>query len=108
VMPNASLTHRRPDLFPEPERFRPERFLERAYGPHEFAPFGGGIRRCLGEQLALRQMGIVAVELLRAFEIEPAGPWGSAEQRRHTMILPRDSLRARIRRRGAPAPRIET
>jgi len=108
VMPNASLTHRRPDLFPEPERFRPERFLERAYGPHEFAPFGGGIRRCLGEQLALRQMGIVAVELLRAFEIEPAGRWGRAEQRRHTMILPRDPLRARIRRRGAPAPRIET
>ena len=103
VMPNVTLTHRRPDLFPEPDRFRPERFLERSFGPHEFAPFGGGIRRCLGEPVALRQMAIVLAELLRRFDIEPAGAWSGLEHRRHTMLLPRDPLRATVRRK-APVP----
>src|SRR6185295_14269434 len=37
-----------PRLFPEPDRFRPERFLERKFNTGEFLPFGGGARRCLG------------------------------------------------------------
>jgi cytochrome P450 len=38
------LVHRREDLYPEAESFRPERFLERRFAPFEFLPFGGGAR----------------------------------------------------------------
>ena len=41
------LAHRRAESWPEPERFRPERFLEREPSPWEFLPFGGGVRRCI-------------------------------------------------------------
>jgi cytochrome P450 len=60
----ASLVHAREDLYPEPERFRPERFLERSFAPHELLPFGGGARRCLGAAFALYEMKIVLATLL--------------------------------------------
>ena len=64
---NASplLLHMREDLYPEPERFRPERFLERKFSPFEYIPFGGGSRRCLGAAFALYEMKIVIGTLLR-------------------------------------------
>ena len=46
LLPCTYLVHRRPDLYPEPARFRPERFLERRYASHEYFPFGGGVRTC--------------------------------------------------------------
>ena len=62
------LLHRRGDLYPEPEAFRPERFLgRRVVDPYEWTPFGGGIRRCLGMAFALFEMKVVvATVLLRA------------------------------------------
>jgi cytochrome P450 len=61
--------HRRPDLYPEPERFKPERFLERDYGPFEYLPFGGGSRRCLGAAFAVYEMKLVLATLLRAYDL---------------------------------------
>lgn len=57
--------HRRPDLYPEPERFRPERFLEREYSAFEYLPFGGGSRRCLGAAFAVYEMKLVLATALR-------------------------------------------
>jgi cytochrome P450 len=51
--------HRRPDIYPEPERFRPERFLEQRAGTYTWIPFGGGVRRCLGAAFAEYEMRIV-------------------------------------------------
>jgi cytochrome P450 len=45
-------------LYPEPELFRPERFLERKYAAHEWFPFGGGNRMCLGMAFALYEMKV--------------------------------------------------
>ncbi|WP_280254830.1 cytochrome P450 [Nocardia wallacei] len=58
------LLHSDPALWPEPERFRPERFLVRHYGPFDFAPYGGGHRRCLGAPLADYEFRIVLATLL--------------------------------------------
>jgi len=55
----VSLLHTDPSIWPEPERFRPERFLERSYTPFEYAPFGGGHRRCLGAAFATYEMRII-------------------------------------------------
>jgi cytochrome P450 len=56
--------HRRPELYPEPEQFRPERFLEREYSPFEYLPFGGGSRRCLGAAFAVYEMKLVLATVL--------------------------------------------
>lgn len=59
LCPCNHLVHRREDLYPEPERFHPERFLERKYAAHEWFPFGGGNRMCLGMAFALYEMRVV-------------------------------------------------
>jgi cytochrome P450 len=64
-----SVLHMRPDLYPDPRTFRPERFLERKYSPFEYVPFGGGARRCIGAAFASYQMKVVVATLLRHREL---------------------------------------
>ncbi|MGW4530401.1 cytochrome P450 [Nocardia sp. NPDC004340] len=61
---SVHLLHTDPAVWPEPRRFRPERFLERKYGPFEYAPFGGGHRRCIGATLADYELRIVLATVL--------------------------------------------
>jgi cytochrome P450 len=82
INPCIYLTHRRPDLWSEPARFRPDRFLEAKPPPHHFLPFGGGLRRCIGMAFAQFEMKIVLAHLLR-----------------RDLKLPNDYL-GRMRRRG--------
>ncbi|WP_138500691.1 cytochrome P450 [Nostoc sp. PA-18-2419] len=63
------LTHQRQDLYPQPQEFKPERFLERQYSPYEFLPFGGGARRCPGEVLALFEMKLVLATILCRYQL---------------------------------------
>jgi cytochrome P450 len=65
------LLHRRPDLYPDPLAFRPERFLERPAGTYEWIPFGGGTRRCLGASFALFEMKVVLRAILERARITP-------------------------------------
>ncbi|WP_019932044.1 cytochrome P450 [Nocardia sp. BMG111209] len=67
----VSLLHSDPDVFPDAAEFRPERFLERRYTPFEFAPYGGGHRRCLGASLAEYELRIVLATLLSRVELAP-------------------------------------
>lgn len=62
--PCIYLTHRRPELWSEPESFNPDRFVGRQVAPYTFFPFGGGVRRCLGAALATYEMKIVLARLL--------------------------------------------
>ena len=56
LAPCIHLIHRRPDVYPEPRAFRPERFLEQPPGTYTWIPFGGGVRRCIGASFALFEM----------------------------------------------------
>ena len=63
------LAHHRADVYPDPDEFRPERFLERHYSPFEYLPFGGGVRRCIGMAFAQFEMKLVISGILSGFEL---------------------------------------
>jgi cytochrome P450 family 110 len=69
ISPSPLLLHAREDLYPEPERFLPARFLERKFSPFEYIPFGGGARRCVGAAFAMYEMKVVLGTLLRSYRL---------------------------------------
>ncbi len=65
VTPCIYLAHHNPKIFPEPERFIPERFLDGNTYLNSFFPYGFGARLCLGKPLAQRQMPLIFSTLLK-------------------------------------------
>jgi cytochrome P450 len=59
------LLHRRAEFFPDPDRFDPDRWLGADPPSFSYVPFGGGARRCIGEEFALNEIAIVLTTLLR-------------------------------------------
>jgi cytochrome P450 len=88
IAPSIYLLHRREDLYPQPLRFWPERFLERMPGSYEWIPFGGGVRRCLGASFALLEMRVVLGEILRCVRLRPAAGEGERVSRRGITFAP--------------------
>jgi cytochrome P450 len=71
VYPGIALVHRREDLYPQADEFRPERFLSEGAQSYSWLPFGGGIRRCIGAALAQAEMAEVIRSVLSRAELEP-------------------------------------
>jgi cytochrome P450 family 110 len=88
--------HRRADLYPEPERFRPERFVERQFGPFEYLPFGGGARRCLGAAFALYEMKLVLAAVMVGPSLELADDDGARAAARNTTVGPARGVRMHL------------
>ena len=88
VAPCIHLVHRRPDVYPEPHVFRPERFLEQPAGTYTWIPFGGGVRRCLGATFALFEMKTVLRVIAREAALRPARPEREPVARRVITLTP--------------------
>ncbi|MBX5469274.1 MAG: cytochrome P450 [Thermoleophilaceae bacterium] len=82
VAPCIYLVHRRPDVYPQPQRFLPERFLERPAGTYTWIPFGGGVRRCLGAAFAVFEMKAVLRALVSMARLRPVDPAPELTRRR--------------------------
>jgi cytochrome P450 family 135 len=89
VTPCIHLIHRDPSIYPDPDRFIPERFLDNPPGTYTWIPFGGGVRRCLGASFAQFEMAVVLRELVRRREILPANPASERPYRRAITETPR-------------------
>jgi len=74
VIPCNYLIHHREDLYPEHDKFKPERFLEREYSAYEYVPFGPGMRRCLGSEFAYFEMKLVLGTILSRYDLELVDP----------------------------------
>lgn len=101
-------------FFPDPEVFRPERWLPGSPSPHRYAytPFGAGPRKCIGESLAMMESILVLVRLGQSFELTKASP-SPVELATNLTLVPKGGLRLSLRRRnfdgvGAYAPAAET
>ncbi len=93
------LLHHRSDLYPEPHRFRPERWLGRKPGTYEWIPFGGGTRRCLGAALAMAEMGAVLEQMARRLDVEATTPKPERMRNRNVTMIPARGGRVVIRAR---------
>jgi cytochrome P450 family 135 len=89
VAPCVYLVHRNPEVYPEPQRFLPERFLDNPPGTYTWIPFGGGVRRCLGASFAQFEMAVVLKELVKRHQIRPANPKPERVFRRAITETPR-------------------
>ncbi len=94
VMPAIYLTHTRPDLYPDPHAFVPERFLDGGPETYSWIPFGGGTRRCIGGAFAQFEMRIVLATILRRADLRPGSEGPERIVRRNVTLSPRDGTPA--------------
>lgn len=86
------LTHQREDLYPEPKKFKPERFLNKQFSPYEFIPFGAGARRCIGAALAQCEMKLILTRILTNLQLELIDNGEVKPKRRGLVTCPNRSI----------------
>ncbi|MFC7753496.1 cytochrome P450 [Tsukamurella soli] len=84
------MLHHRDDLYPRPFAFEPDRFLSMKPTPHQFMPFGGGNRRCLGSGLAMAELEVVVTEILRRVDLQTTDRPGERPRHRNVTMIPAD------------------
>jgi cytochrome P450 family 110 len=96
IAASSAILHYDPDLYPEGETFRPERFLERRFGPHEYLPFGGGERMCPGSHFSVYELKIVLATLLTRWRYTLLDEGTMTVKRMGGMMTPSTGVRLRL------------
>jgi cytochrome P450 len=104
IMLNALMLHQRPDVYAEPERFRPERFVEQPAGKYTWIPFGGGPRACIGRSFATLEMKVVLRMLTSLVRLEPVDQRDEHLRRRGVVLSPTEGARMRLLERSPVVP----
>lgn len=103
ILVDAQGVHGDPNLYPEPEEFRPERFLERQPDGYAYIPFGGGAHRCLGAALATLELELFFEAIAAKLELVPAG-LPARPIRRGVTLAPGNQGRVRVSLAPATTP----
>ncbi|NEO83434.1 MAG: cytochrome P450 [Spirulina sp. SIO3F2] len=90
------LLHRNPALYPQPEQFRPERFLDWKPAPYEFLPFGAGARLCIGYAFAQFELKLVLATVLQQYDLELVNVSPSRLARRGVNLAPQGGIPCRV------------
>jgi cytochrome P450 len=98
VMAAIAALHHREDLFPEPEEFRPERFLGARPDNYAWIPFGGGVRRCVGASFAEYEMRVVLRTILERAELSAPDPRPERVKVRNITLAPARGARVELKR----------
>jgi cytochrome P450 len=93
--------HHRPDVYPDPHAFRPERFESGRPGTYTWIPFGGGIRRCLGASLAMAEQRVVLTEIARRTDLIAPDPAPEPPRQRNVTMIPRGGCQVFVTGRRA-------
>ncbi|STZ33377.1 cytochrome P450 [Mycolicibacterium smegmatis] len=106
VAPSIGLVHASADVYPDPDRFEPDRMLASTQAPSTWLPFGGGNRRCLGATFALVEMRVVLREILHRVDLFATTARGEKQRLKHVTMIPHRGGRICVRalRDVAPAP----
>jgi cytochrome P450 len=104
---SVDLVHHSSRYYTDPEKFQPQRFLDRRPDPTIWLPFGGGVRRCLGATFAQVEMRTVLREILCTVELAATTEPDEPVRARHVTMVPRRGARVTVRRRIA-ANRVAT
>ena len=95
------LTHQRPELYPNPREFRPERFLEHKFKAYEYYPFGGGNRRCLGSAFAPFMIKLIVSQIAQTWDLEILDQHPLRPVRRGVTTAPQGGIKLQVKARSA-------
>lgn len=99
IVVSITQLHGDPDLFPEPKRFDPYRFVGAKPPTFAWVPFGGGTRRCIGAAFANTEIDVVLRTVLRHFTIEPTAAPDEKVHSRGVAYTPKQGGRIVVHRR---------
>ncbi|MBV9012741.1 MAG: cytochrome P450 [Pseudonocardiales bacterium] len=99
LTPSINLVHHASRHYPDPDEFRPQRFLDHRPDPALWLPFGGGVRRCLGATFAQVEMRTVLREVLRRLELSPTTAPDEPARPHHVTMVPRQGAMLTVHRR---------
>jgi cytochrome P450 len=99
ILVSIAQVHDNPDVFPDPERFDPQRYIGTKPSSFAWIPFGGGTRRCVGAAFANMEMDVVLRTVLRHFTIETTSAPGERWHCRGVAYTPKDGGQVVVRRR---------
>lgn len=99
IVVSITQLHDDPDVFPQPERFDPYRFIGTKPPTFAWVPFGGGTRRCIGAAFANAEMDVVLRTVLHHFTIEPTTAPGEKVHSRGVAYTPKSGGRIVVHRR---------
>lgn len=104
IMLSPLAAHHDPNIYPDPKRFRPDRWIDKPPSPYDYMPFGVGARACIGMLFAERALRLMIPMVLQRFRF--AMPAGTRVNRltRGNILHPRHGLPMRIEAALTPAP----
>jgi cytochrome P450 len=99
IIVSISKLHADPELFPDPDRFDPQRYIGTKPPSFAWLAYGGGSRRCVGAAFANMEMDVVLRTVLRHFTIETTNAPGEKVHSRGVAYTPSDGGKIVVRRR---------